>query len=137
VRRTEGREGLTEVVVPAEPSAVASVDVHDNVGQVEVLERVRNTLAVAGGGVLAGLEVLVGDKVGQRVGLDDEGNGGVWVLLEDGNNGCCNLVLRIFQDVQCRDAYGQCTRTCRWQHRRQRVHRWRPWRRNHGREDRR
>lgn len=77
----------TEVVVPAEPSSVTSINVHDDVGQVKALERVRNTLTVAGGRVLAGLEVLVGDKVGQAVGLDDQGNGGVGVLLEDSNDG--------------------------------------------------
>jgi hypothetical protein len=44
-----GTEGLTEVVVPAEPAPVAGVDVHDDVGQVELLEGVRDTITVAGG----------------------------------------------------------------------------------------
>jgi hypothetical protein len=66
---------------------VTGIDVHGDVGQVEALEGVRNTVTVTRGGVLAGLEVLVGDKVGQAVGLDDQGNGGVGVLLEDGDNG--------------------------------------------------
>ena len=39
----------TEVVVPAEPATVASIDVHGDVGKVELLESIRNTLTVAGG----------------------------------------------------------------------------------------
>ena len=43
--------------------------------------------AVAGGGVLAGLLVGVRDEVGKRIRLDDERDGGVGVLLEDGDDG--------------------------------------------------
>lgn len=66
---------------------MASIDVHGDVGKVELLEGIGDTLAVAGGGVLAGLEVGVGDQVGERIGLNDESNGGVGVLLEDGDDG--------------------------------------------------
>jgi hypothetical protein len=88
--RLTGR--LTEVIVPAEPASVAGIHVHDNVGQVKALKRVRNTITVTSGRILAGLEVLVGNKVGQAVGLDNQGNGGVGVLLEDGNDGWYELV---------------------------------------------
>lgn len=76
-----------EVVVPAEPATVASVDVHNDVGKVQRLESVRDTLTVAGGGVLACLEVDVGDEVGERVRLDDEGESLVGVGLDDLSNG--------------------------------------------------
>lgn len=59
------------------------VQVLDNVGQVERLQRIRNAVAVPSGAVLAGSEVDVGDQVGQRVGLDEKGEGGVRVRLED------------------------------------------------------
>ena len=77
----------SEVVVPAEPATVASVNVHDNVGEVEGLEGVRDTLTVASGGVLAGLEVDVGDQVGEGVRLDNESEGLVGVGLDDVGNG--------------------------------------------------
>jgi len=80
------RTGL-EVGVPAEPAAVSGINVHDDIGEVEVLEGVRHTVAVTGSAVLAGLEVGVGDEVGERVGLDDEGEGRVGVGLEDLDNG--------------------------------------------------
>lgn len=66
---------------------MTGIDVHGDVGQVELLQSVCDTVAVARGGVLAGLEVGVGDQVGERIGLDDEGDGSVGVLLEDGNDG--------------------------------------------------
>lgn len=75
-----------EVVVPAQPASVAGINVHDDVGKVEGLERVRNTLLVASCGVLASLLIDVGDQVGERVRLDDEGKGLVGVLLEDASN---------------------------------------------------
>lgn len=81
------RERRTEVVGPAEPAAVAGVEVHGYVGQVELLERVCNTIAVARGGSLALLDVAVGDEVGEGVGLDDQGDGDLGVFLEDGDDG--------------------------------------------------
>lgn len=66
---------------------MTGIDVHGDVGQVELLQSVCDTVPVARGGVLAGLEVGVGDQVGERIGLDDEGDGGVGVLFEDGNDG--------------------------------------------------
>ena len=77
----------TEVVVPAEPAAVAGVNVHGYIGEVELLEGVCNALAVARSRGLACLEVAVGDEVGEGIGLDDERNGRVGVLLEDGDDG--------------------------------------------------
>lgn len=66
---------------------MTGIDVHGDVGQIKLLQSVCDTVAVARGGVLAGLEVGVGDQVGERIGLDDEGDGSVGVLLEDGNDG--------------------------------------------------
>lgn len=101
-----------EVVVPAEPAAVAGIDVHDDVGEVELLEGICDTLTVAGGRVLAGLLVDVGDQVGQAIGLDDKGDGSVGVLLEELDDGCIGISLVIHR--YCNDAtYGQCTRSCR------------------------
>lgn len=67
---------------------MASIDVHSDVGQVERLERIGDTVLVAGSRVLAGLLVGVGDKVGKGIGLDDESDGSVGVFLKDGDNGC-------------------------------------------------
>ena len=72
-----------EVLVPAEPPTVTSINVGHNVGQVEGLQGVGDTLAVARGGVLAGLQVDVGDEVGKRVRLNDQGKGLVGVGLDD------------------------------------------------------
>lgn len=72
-----------EVVVPAQPATVAGVNVHDDVGEVEGLESVGNTLLVATCGLLARSDVAVGDQVGKRVGLNDQGKGLVGVCLED------------------------------------------------------
>lgn len=66
---------------------MASIDVHGDVGKVEALESIRDTITVAGRGVLACLQILVGDQVGERIWLNDKSNGGVRVLLEDGNDG--------------------------------------------------
>lgn len=59
------------------------VQVLDNVGQVERRQRVRNALAVPICTCLASGEVDVGDQVGERVGLDEKGEGRVGVRLED------------------------------------------------------
>lgn len=52
-----------EVGVPAEPATVTSVDVHNDVGKVEALEGVCDTLLVAGLAVRASGLVGVRDKV--------------------------------------------------------------------------
>lgn len=75
---------------------MTGIDVHGDVGQVQLLESIGDTVAVAGSGVLAGLEVGVGDQVGERIGLDDESDGSVGVLLEDGDNGWLDVSM-IFQ----------------------------------------
>lgn len=92
-----------QVGVPAEPAAVAGVDVHDDVGQgAEHLQRVGDAVAVAGGGVLAGRLVAVGGQVGQRVGLDEQREGRVGVLLEQRDDGVdvLRLVLADLSDLQ-------------------------------------
>jgi hypothetical protein len=53
-----------KVIIPAEPAAMASIDVHDNVWKVEVLDGIRNTISVARGAVLTGRQVGIGDEVG-------------------------------------------------------------------------
>lgn len=67
---------------------MTSINVHGNVGQVKRLERICDALLVTICRVLASSLVNVGDQVGERIGLDDESNGGVGVLLEDGDDGC-------------------------------------------------
>lgn len=58
------------------------IEVHDHIWQVQSLESVRNSSAVAIGGSLARREVGVGDEVRQRVGLDNQGEGGIAMILE-------------------------------------------------------
>lgn len=66
---------------------MACINVHDHVGQVEVLQGIRDASAVARSRVLARGQVAVGDQVRQGVGLDDEGECRVGVLLDQSNNG--------------------------------------------------
>lgn len=80
------RTGL-EVGIPAQPTTVTSVDVHDDVGEVKVLKSVRNTITVTVGAVLAGLQVGVGHQVGERIGLDEEREGRLRVGLDDLDDG--------------------------------------------------
>jgi hypothetical protein len=109
---------------------VAGVEVHGYVGQVELLERVCDAIAVARGGGLAGLDVAVGDEVGEGVGLDDQGDGDLGVLLEDCDDGFrCQWRGQVNIVVE---THGQCTATCTHQAGQQRVRRWRPSRRSHG-----
>lgn len=83
----------TQVGVPAKPATVASIDVHGDVGKVEVLESIGNALLVAIRRVLAGGKVGVGDQVRERVGLNDQCEGGVWSGLEHLNDRCRRLSL--------------------------------------------
>lgn len=62
---------------------MASIEIHDNVGQVKCRQRIGNAVAISSGTVLTSGEVDVRDQIGKRVGLDDEGEGGVGVRLED------------------------------------------------------
>lgn len=68
-----------EVIVPAEPTTVTSINVHDYIGEVKSLKSVGNALAVALGGVLAALEVDIGDEIRERVRLNDQSKGLVGV----------------------------------------------------------
>lgn len=80
------RTGL-EVGIPAQPTTVTSVDVHDDVGEAKALKSVRNTITVTVGAVLAGLQVGVGHQVGERIGLDEEREGRLGVGLDDLDDG--------------------------------------------------
>ena len=80
-----------QVRVPAEPTTVTSVEVHDDIGKIEVLDGIGDTVTVAGGRVLASILVRVGDKVGKRIGLDEERESNVGVLLDELDNGCGNV----------------------------------------------
>jgi hypothetical protein len=81
-----------EVVVPAEPAAVAGVEVHDDVGQVQGADGVGDALAVAGRRLLAGLQVDVGHQVRERVRLDDECKGRVGLALDEGRDLCWGIL---------------------------------------------
>jgi hypothetical protein len=70
---------------------VSGVNVHGDVGQVEALQSIGDALTVAGGRLLASLNVGVGDQVGQTVWLNDQGDGRVGVLLEDSDDGWSHL----------------------------------------------
>lgn len=112
------RAGL-QVGVPAEPAAVAGVDVHDDVRQVEALEGVGDTLLVRALALLARRQVGVGDKVGERIRFDDEGEGEVGVgldLLDDGCvppvNSSCSFLFPLEEDSGRFSTYGQCTGSC-------------------------
>jgi hypothetical protein len=67
---------------------MTSVDVHDDIGKVEALKSVSDALFVGTLAVLASLQVGIGDKVGERVRLDDESEGGVGVGLDLRDNSC-------------------------------------------------
>lgn len=71
----------------AEPATVACINIHDHVGQVQVLQGICDASTVARSRVLARSKVAVGNQVWQGVGLDDEGEGRVGVLLDQGNDG--------------------------------------------------
>jgi hypothetical protein len=75
-----------QVVIPAQPATVTSIKVHDDIGEVECRNSIRNALAIASSGILAGLEVDVGHQVGQRVGLNEERKGLVGVCSDDLGN---------------------------------------------------
>lgn len=49
----------------AKPTSVSSINVHDDVWQVQSLDGIRNSSTVASGGILACREIGVGDKVRQ------------------------------------------------------------------------
>lgn len=71
----------------AKPATVTSIEIHDHVRQVQILDGIRDTGAVARGGGLACGEVGVGDQVGQGVRLDDEGKRRVGVFLDQRDDG--------------------------------------------------
>lgn len=64
-----------KVGVPAKPTTMTSVDVHDDVGKVKALKSVRDTLLISAFTLLASAQVGVGDQVGKRVGLDEKSEG--------------------------------------------------------------
>jgi hypothetical protein len=66
---------------------VTGIQVHDDVGKVEVLDGVGDTIPVTGGAVLASILVRVGNKVGKRVRLNNEREGRIGVGLENFDDG--------------------------------------------------
>lgn len=86
-----------EVGVPAEPTTVTSVDVHDDVGKVEALEGIGNTLLVSGLALRALGLVGVGDKVRQGVGLDQKSESRLGVGLDLSDNGYIGVSSSILQ----------------------------------------
>lgn len=79
--RGRGRDGLSltkgQVVVPAEPASVSSVNVQVDVVKLQTGDGMGNTLLVHGASLGAELDALVGDDVGQRIRLQDDGEGEV------------------------------------------------------------
>jgi len=67
---------------PSQPTGVTSIEVHGNVGQVELLEGVDSQLLVGGRSSAALGNAHVGDHVGKRIGLDDEDGADVRVSNE-------------------------------------------------------
>lgn len=100
----------TDVVIPSEPSAMAGINVHDDVGQIELLESICDALFVPCSRVLAGGEVGVCDQVWKRIRLDNEGNRRVWVGKEDLAN--CYAWLADKNAPRSFTTYDRCTRTC-------------------------
>src|SRR5690606_31561483 len=84
-----------EVVVPAEPATVTSIDIHDHIGEIELLESIGNTLFIALLGVLAGLQVDVGNQVRERIGFNNKSEGSVGKLLKHSADGCKAVLARV------------------------------------------
>lgn len=76
----------TKVGIPSEPSTVTSINVHGNVGEIETLQGICNTVFVTLGRCLATCQVGVGDQVRKGVGLDDKSNRDIGSCLDSGNN---------------------------------------------------
>jgi hypothetical protein len=62
---------------------MTGIHVHDDVGFVQGLERIGNTLTVASCRGLAVGNVRVGDKVGERIRLNDKSEGRVGVGINE------------------------------------------------------
>lgn len=65
---------------------MTSINVHGDVGKVELLKGICDTILVIGLGCLASGQVGVGDQVGEGIRLDDKSNSDVWCGLDSGNN---------------------------------------------------
>ena len=63
------------------------VEVHDDIGKVEALEGVGDAVPVTRGAVLASIQVVVGNKVWERIRLDEEHKSRVGVGLQDLDDG--------------------------------------------------
>lgn len=85
--REQRKDRASRAQRTAEPATVACINIHDHVGQVQVLQGICDAGAVARSRVLARGKVAVGDQVWQGVGLNDEREGRVGVLLDQSNNG--------------------------------------------------
>lgn len=66
---------------------MASIDIHGDVGQVELLEGISDTLAIAGGRLLARLQIGICNEVRERIRFDDQRDGSVGIFLEDLDDG--------------------------------------------------
>lgn len=62
---------------------MASIHVLNHVGQIEGSQGIGDTLAIPGCRPLAGGQVDVGHQVWQRIGLDEQGEGRVWIGPDD------------------------------------------------------
>lgn len=91
VHASEELSSRGQVGLPAEPASMSSVQVHSDVGEVELREGIVGAFQIRGLGVAALGNVEVGDQVGQRVRLDNEDDAEVAVgdeLLPDGIDIC-------------------------------------------------
>lgn len=64
---------------------MTSIDVHGNIGEIELLKSICYTALVVRFGSLASCQVGVGDQIGKGVGLDDQSNGDIRGSLDSGN----------------------------------------------------
>lgn len=80
VNTSEEIGGGLDVGGPAEPAGVSGIEIHGDIGQVQLLEGVDRQLLVCGRRAAALLNVHVGDHVGKRIGLNDEDDADVRVL---------------------------------------------------------
>lgn len=78
--------GRCDVRLPPEPSSVAAVEVHVDVGKIEGLEGVDGERLVDRSSLAALGDVHVGDHVGERIGLDGKVDWDIGVFLDDGGN---------------------------------------------------
>jgi hypothetical protein len=77
---------LRQIVWPSEPTSVASIEIHGNVRHVQGLDRIVDAVFISSLSVGALGDTHVGDHVGNTVGLNDQSDWDIWVILEDGDH---------------------------------------------------